>query len=330
MQIHGGISGEELLLSGRTIIDFSVSVNPGAPLPILNHLPDFHRYPSRSSERFCAIVSSFYSINPEMVLPLGGATEGIYLLPRLFRKPAGLFPLYGDYVDAFARESIEVAHYDELPETTEADLFLIVNPQNPTGYYIEPEDILRFAGENPHAVVIVDEAYQEMGEQCETVISREMPENLVALRSLTKATGWPSLRAGFFAGSEIMIRRLRGWVLPWQITSLQLELIEYFYSLNDQFRATWDYSAQLRRGLVQQLKELNCTVLEGRAPFITFSLPGEVDIHKELFDKYDILIRDCRSFGLPGLYRVMPQSVQDNSSFIAALDSILMKKTNQN
>lgn len=326
MQIHGGISGEELAAQGRNITDFSVSVNPCAPMPLLNNLPDFHRYPSRSSERFCEIVSSFYGIDPAMVLPLGGATEGIYLLPRLFRKPAGLFPLYGDYVDAYRRESIEVTPFEKLPESVESDLFLIVNPQNPTGYYIEREDILSFARTNPDTVVIVDEAYQEMGDRCESVISKEMPGNLLALRSLTKATGWPSLRAGFFAGSEEMIQRVGSWVLPWQITSLQLDLIGFFYSSNDQFRATWEYAASLRGELVQQLEEIGCRVLSGRAPFITFALPKPADIHRELFENYDILIRDCRSFGLPGWYRVMPQSSESNSAFIAALSSIISKK----
>lgn len=323
MQIHGGISGEELLSSGRDIIDFSVSVNPGAPMPLLTHLPDFHRYPSRSSDRFCDIVSSFYKINPEMILPLGGATEGIYLLPRLFKKPAGLFPLYGDYVDAYKRESIEVVHYEKLPETSDVDLFLIVNPQNPTGYYLEPESILRFAQKNPHTTVVVDEAYQEMGEECESVISLDLPENVIALRSLTKATGWPSLRAGFFVGSEEMIEKLRKWVLPWQITSLQLNLIELFYNSNDQFRSTWDHSAILRKQLVKDLKALNCELLDGRAPFITFSLPKSLDIRGELFENHDILIRDCESFGLPNWYRIMPQSSEHNRMFIEALRDII-------
>ncbi len=323
MQIHGGISGEELLDKGREIVDFSVSVNPAAPMPLLKTVPDFHRYPARSSRRFCQIISDFYKINSNTILPLGGATEGIYLLPRLFKNPVGLFPLYGDYVEAFAREKIDVTPFDKLPEFTDADLFLIVNPQNPTGYYIELSDIINFASANPDTAVIVDEAYQEMGHGCETLIRREIPKNIVVLRSLTKSTGWPSLRAGFFVADQSMIEKFQSWVLPWQITTLQLELIDFFYKNYVQFQATWETSSISRTALCRQLDELGCTVLHGSAPFITFKIPSETDLQSYLLNMHSILIRDCTSFGLQSWYRVMPQGTEDNLILISAIENSL-------
>jgi len=323
MQNHGGISGEELARLGREIIDFSVSVNPGAPHPYSTHIVNIDKYPSRTSEMFCQIVSSFYNIDSATVLPLGGATEGIYLLPHFYKKPAGIFPIYGDYLDAFSRDGVDVIEYRSLPEYCDADLFLIVNPQNPTGEYFSPHTIREFAHRNPHTTVIIDEAYQEMGYQCESCIGSEMPKNIVVLRSLTKATGWPSLRAGFFVGDKQLIEQLKGRTLPWQITSLQLELIAFFYNSYAQFEETWSNFDDLRDQLVKEIQALSLTVLDGRAPFITFIAQSNTLLQRVLFKEYGILIRDCRSFGLKDHYRIMPQGAEDNRTLLNALKECL-------
>lgn len=323
MQIHGGISGEELRSSNREILDFSVSVNPFAPQPVLTHIRDLERYPSRISERFSSMLADHYSVSSEMILPLGGATEGIYLLPNIFRDPAGLFPLYGDYIDSFKRHAIDVTSYELLPECCNHDLFLIVNPQNPTGFYIEKEEIVRFAQRNPETTVVVDEAYQEMGEFCESVIAPDLPRNLLILRSLTKASGWPSFRSGCFVGNKDTISVLRKWVLPWQITSTHLHLLELYLNHYSHYRETWKHHRIERDFLYEQLCSRGVEILDGRAPFLTFRAGGKVSLQNELFEKYNILIRDCTSFEMEGWYRIMPQDRVSNCRLLESLDSLI-------
>ncbi len=323
MQIHGGISGEELQGLDREIVDFSVSVNPCAPLPYINNIADIDKYPSRMSEKFCRVISNFYKISPDEVLPLGGATEGIYLLPNFFSSPAGIFPIYGDYLDAFSRYNIEVEEFKTLPDLCDSDLFLIVNPQNPTGDYYTREQICAFARRNPHTTVVIDEAYQEMGQGCESCIGESQEKNIVVLRSLTKATGWPSLRAGFFVGDSALLSKFKQRVLPWQITSQQLNLIEYFYDNYDQFRGTWNHFDSIRTQLLSDLSELPLEIIDGRAPFITFILPKNVSLQQKFFREYGLLIRDCSSFGLENNYRIMPQCVSDNRKLLSAMKDIL-------
>ena len=323
MQIHGGISGEELQRVDRKIVDFSVSVNPVAPWPIVRSIKDINRYPSRISYRLREIVSNFYSIDIERVVPLGGATEGIYLLPFFYSTPAALFPVYGDYLDAFSREGVEVKEFKTLPTLYDGDLFLIVNPQNPTGEYIQPQDIISFANRNSRVTIVVDEAYQEMGVGCESCINLNTPDNIVVLRSLTKSSGWPSLRAGFFVASRDNAEMFVGRVLPWQITSQQLQLIEYYYNMYSSFNDTWNYYNQLKNELVDALSRLPLKILDGKAPFITFRIDNRVDLQSTLFDKYGILIRDCSSFGLKGYYRVMAQSTDENRLLVRSLGELL-------
>jgi imidazoleglycerol phosphate dehydratase HisB len=83
-----------------------------------------------------------------------------------------------------------------VPATAGADLIWICNPNNPTGEVLSADALVALASENSSVPVVVDEAYVEFGG--DTVVPRlvEAP-NLIAIRTMSKAFGFASLRVGF-------------------------------------------------------------------------------------------------------------------------------------
>ena len=80
--------------------------------------------------------------------------------------------------------------------TTTADLRWICNPNNPVGWWVEPEEIVESARHTPDAIVVVDEAYFEYGARSCAPWIDEL-ENLVVIRTMSKAFGFASLRVGY-------------------------------------------------------------------------------------------------------------------------------------
>ena len=76
------------------------------------------------------------------------------------------------------------------------DLRWLCNPNNPTGAWVEPEQIVALARAQPETIVVVDEAYVEYGARSAAPWVDELP-NLVVVRTLSKAFGLAALRVGY-------------------------------------------------------------------------------------------------------------------------------------
>jgi histidinol-phosphate aminotransferase/imidazoleglycerol-phosphate dehydratase/histidinol-phosphatase len=140
------------------------------------------------------------------VIPGAGADDLILLCARTFlapgRRGALTEPTYVVY-----RECTQLVGADVVGEASGADLVWCCNPNNPTGELVSADTLVALARQQPTVPVVVDEAYVEFGG--DTVVSRlgEAP-NLIALRTMSKAFGFASLRVGFAVASPEIARLL--------------------------------------------------------------------------------------------------------------------------
>ena len=96
-------------------------------------------------------------------------------------------------------------------------LVAMVSPNNPTGGWATSDDLIRVATAVPNAVVMVDAAYAEFGEDdlTETAITLA---NAVVLRTFSKALGLAGLRIGYAMGPEPIINAMRSAGLPYPVS----------------------------------------------------------------------------------------------------------------
>lgn len=78
----------------------------------------------------------------------------------------------------------------------------ITNPCNPTGLYIEPNKILEFAKKIKIPVIIDESSIEFAG--CKSILDvvKHLPDNLIIVRSFSKAFGLANLRIGYLICSE--------------------------------------------------------------------------------------------------------------------------------
>ena len=154
-----------------------------------------NEYPDGTYRELREAAASYVGLSADHVVVGAGADDLILLLAQVFlgpgRRAAVAAPTYALYRIATTLRGADVVAAGE-----DADLHWVCNPDNPTGSWVEPEEIAALAERAPQAIVVADEAYVEYGARSCAPWVDELP-NLVVLRTLSKAFGFASLRVGY-------------------------------------------------------------------------------------------------------------------------------------
>jgi histidinol-phosphate aminotransferase len=307
--------GDQAVAPG--VLDFAVNVrHPRPPEWLVQRLaarlPDLAGYPSIGDvHRAQDAVAERHGRPRHEVLPLAGAAEGFALLPSLRPQRAVVVaPSFTEPAVALTAAGVPVRHVvleppfrlDGMLVPEDADLVVVGNPTNPTSVLHSREQLL--ALRRPGRILVIDEAFADSvpGEP-ESLASESLPDVLV-LRSLTKTWSLAGLRVGYALGTPDVLARLTTHRAHWPVGTLQLTAIAACCAPE----AVADSAAgaarllELRADMTAGLESVGASVVDGRAPFVLFSMPGADLIRKSLQNK-GIAVRRCDTFvGLDARY----------------------------
>lgn len=213
-------------------VDLDLSRNEGrcaAPL----ELPavDSSRYPDTSMLR--AALAERFDLSEQCVLLTSGA-DGALMRTCLAALgpgaqavlPSPTFEMIPRYVDlaggqvrSFPWPSGPLP-VDELLDLCgpETELVFIVSPNNPTGAVASAADLERIATALPETLIVLDAAYGEFADDDLTAGALAF-ENVVVVRTFSKAWGLAGLRVGYALGSPGWIARLAASGNPYPVSS---------------------------------------------------------------------------------------------------------------
>lgn len=166
------------------------------------------------------------------IVPTNGGAEALWLLgPAL--KPAlaaCVHPAFTEPEAALHAHGVPVVRVQRDPERgfaldptrvpEDADLVVVGNPASPSGTLDPAAAIL--ALRRPGRTVVVDEAFMDLVPGEPGSLAREPLEDVVVVRSLTKALSVPGLRAGYVIAAPGLADRLRAVRPPWSANALAL------------------------------------------------------------------------------------------------------------
>lgn len=138
-----------------------------------------------------------------------------------------LGPTFSEHQRAMARAGVDVAMIQALPEEYfPGDCVLVVNPNNPDGRRLDPEDLIKVAKalEAQDGLLIVDEAFADLTPELSVVPQLADIPNCVVMRSFGKFYGLGGIRLGFLLGNEKYIERIRDLLGPWAVSSPALKI----------------------------------------------------------------------------------------------------------
>ena len=200
----------------------------------------------------------------------------------------------------------------------------LCNPNNPTGKLCSRSDVLQLldgvAGRG--AYLFLDEAFIELADPAQSVV--DVPhENLFLLRSLTKSFAVPGIRFGYAFGAPELIEKVETMRLPWTVNTFAESFAIEAFRNYDLLEGSRERIARERIRLAARLSELGLTCTPPSANYILLEVPMEAGVLVDRLLSRGILVRDCRSFGLPHHIRVAVRTHEENRQLIEALEACL-------
>ena len=284
-------------------LDLSTGINP-RPYPVPALAPEtWSRLPDPESVRALetAAATAFGVDDPARVVAAAGSEALIRLLPRLLasRRIAISTRTYGGHADAWLAAGAELAD----PGDPAADLRVLVNPNNPSGRALSPDQVVDLT-EGP---LLVDEAFADIDPALSVAPLAGAPghERLIVLRSFGKFYGLAGARLGFLVAEPALAARVRRALGDWPVSgpAIAAGLAAYADSA---------WAAQTRQRLIESTVQLDS--LLRRAGFeiaggtLLFRLTRAADAPRrfEVLAQAGILTRPFPwdetliRFGLPG------------------------------
>ena len=226
MQDHGGnLDVACRRFGGRPEdwIDLSTGINR-QPYPV-GDLQSRHwtALPSRAeTEALHEAARSAYETTAP-VLAVAGAQAAIQLLPRL--APPGavaiLTPTYNEYAPTFAAAGWRVGEVGDLSALADADLAIVVNPNNPDARQHDPAKLLELLPRIGR--LVIDESFADAAPGL-SLAAEAGRLGLLILRSFGKFYGLAGLRLGFVLGHEADVAALAAMAGPWPISGAAIEI----------------------------------------------------------------------------------------------------------
>ena len=234
LPVHGGDLAEaEALRAGLTgeaadphapWLDLSTGINPWPhPLPEIG-ADAWRALPSRRElDALLDAARACYRVPSKLrIVAAPGSEALIHLLPTLFDPaPAAIVsPTYGEHERSWAQAGHDVRAVDNIGAAlAAAGNVVLVNPNNPDGRRLAPEEIAALAEGLAKAGrwLIVDEAFGDLDPHAGALASAA-PDGLVVLRSFGKFFGLAGLRLGFAIAPRDLAARIEARLGSWAVS----------------------------------------------------------------------------------------------------------------
>jgi histidinol-phosphate/aromatic aminotransferase/cobyric acid decarboxylase-like protein len=296
---HGGDAlrvAAALGLDPRGIVDLSASTNPFAPDIHAMAVAELRRPASRTLTAYpdaataTTALADAIGIDPELLVLTNGGAEAIALVAA----DVGVGSVVEPEFSLYRRHLAEVD--DAAPRWRS-------NPSNPLG---------QLATADEHAAVW-DEAFYPLATGRWT-----RGDGGWRLGSLTKLWSCPGLRLGYaIAPDAAAAARVRALQPQWSVNGLALALLPALLAETD--LVGWAAQiAELRARFTAALRALSLDVRDTDANWVLLHRPG---LRADLAP-HGVVVRDCASFGLPGIHRVALPPPGEFGRVVAAFATI--------
>lgn len=208
-----------------------------SPWPAAGDARGLNRYPESRPVALRQALAGYYGVPAERLLPTRGSDDAIDLLIRAFCVPGRdavleLAPTFSMYAQFAALNAVAVRRvtlraqrgFALEPEAVLAGrdaavrLVFVCSPNNPTGNLQSPDDIARLCTAlHGRAMVVVDEAYQEFATSPGCIPLLAAHDNLLVLRTLSKAHALAGARCGVLLGPAGLLDRLQVLLPPYPL-----------------------------------------------------------------------------------------------------------------
>ncbi len=189
--------------------------------------PPMDQYPSRDADRLLAALAEHHGLSPAHFCVGNGSDEVLDLITKAFggrettlatlQPPYSLYPFYATLQEM---EFVVARDAESLIEEG-AKITILASPNNPTGQSV-PDHVIESLLDGD--LVVVDEAYGDYADHPSWLSRVDEFDNLLVMRTFSKAYGLAGARVGYVAGNPDLIARLLLVKPPFNLNSWSEDL----------------------------------------------------------------------------------------------------------
>lgn len=287
-------------------------------------------------------LAQYVGVNANQIMITNGSDQGIDLIFRTFTEasdtviiPTPSFAMFYQSAQITGNKILSPLYKkDDLPFPLEellglinesVKLIVICNPNNPTGTLVSVNDIKKIAQKASNAIILVDEAYFEFSGVTAVSLIKKYP-NIIVTRTLSKAFGLPSLRAGYIVASKNYINELLKVRGPYDVN-----MVAYIASLAalDDLKGIQNYVNEVMTQAKPMVEEFftqnNITFYPSSGNFLLFR-PNQKQVEKILKEN-GILVRPQEKTNIEKTLRLTIGTVDQMRQFIKVYQNVILNKS---
>lgn len=303
-----------------------------------------NRYPDPFQRKLKNRVAKLFGVSTETLFLGNGSDEAIDLLYRAFAVPGvdkavimpptyGVYKVFADVNDievipvpltsTFTIDLESLQNIVESEPVTRLKLLFVCSPNNPTGNSADPA-ILKKVLEIFPGIVVVDEAYQDFSNNPSALDLLDSYENLVVLRTFSKAWGLANVRLGMAIASPEIAEVLKNIKYPYNLSGPAQEVAAEALDTEALVREGMRKIIASREQLTAALNEVSYVnyIYPSDANFILVKVSDADRLYQEL-RSLGIIIRNRNSEpGCEGCVRITIGSDAENERLVSAMKSL--------
>jgi histidinol-phosphate aminotransferase len=294
-----------------------------------------NRYPDRAY-RLRTKIGELHGLAAENIALANGSSETIDAMMRIFLQPGDEFLCSDPTFEMFpSRAGLCGATTVQIPLREEdlqydvegmlaavndkTKLILIINPNNPTGIFIDDADLTRFC--ELGIPLCIDEAYLDYHPQVAAKVDfvKKYPHVFLS-HTFSKAFGLAGVRFGYVVGSPDVVEAFNRMYLPWNLSLMALAAAEAIID-SGEVKKKVEYNNDWMDVFARELEAVGLKPYEahGNYMLVDASVTGKksAEIVKAAMDMEKLFIKTIKPIcGKEGYFRVTPGTPEECDRFV--------------
>lgn len=347
-------------VAGKTIIEVAEEYHPSrisklasnenrlgcSPLvekAVIDSLTQIQDYPDPVARRLSRKLAGVLNVNPDELLFASGSESIITIISRAFLSiDDEIITANATFVKIFVEAAIQNVSLKKIPLTPDyrfnlmamaeavsgsTKLIYIANPNNPTGTYVTRSEFEAFMKQvPPDVLVVMDEAYYEFSRNVDDY-PRTLDydyENLIVLRTFSKAYGLAGFRIGYAIARSDIIREMLKTKMVFEPSTPAQAAASAALDDKDFLKRTLETVERNKNRLYAFLGNYGAVYVKSVSNAVLMVLPDENDATRftEGMLKNGVILRRVNGFGLPNCVRITIGTDEEMSHFEESFNKI--------
>lgn len=296
-----------------------------------------NRYPDPMATKLVDGFAKYFKVNPECVTAGNGSDEIISVIMNAFLQKGDKiltlepdFSMYRFYAEIAECASVKYRKNDDLDvdidevikiaNAENVRIVIFSNPCNPTSRIIRKDEIRKLIN-SVNSLVVLDEAYMDFAEDESLLNEFENYDNLIILKTCSKALGSAALRLGFAIANKTLTNVIRAVKSPYNVNSVSQALGEVLFAHPDYIDNCIETVIKSKEELYSAILEIKNDKIERVYESHTNFVYLKVKNAREVFEKMKnrgIIIRNMGDF-----LRITAGTKYENEKMLAELIKVL-------